>query len=119
MDDSTNERRRFLTRAAGLAATTLAATAAASGARAAEHEHGTHGATGKGGADGYVMSSKVEKLCATCEFWGGQRRLSTDGAEITVGGLGWCNNPDSPNHHKLTSPEHGPMGVWKRWSVLG
>jgi hypothetical protein len=74
---------------------------------------------GRGGTDGYVMESSVTQRCATCEFWGGGRRLSSDRKSITVTGLGWCNNPASPNFQKLTSPEHGPMDVWKKWQALG
>lgn len=118
MTNPTTPRRIFLKRAASLAATTLAGAALAEQVNATEHE-GHGGMLGKGGSDGYVMSSSVEKHCATCEFWGGQRRVSEDGKEITVGWLGWCNNPDSANYQKLTSPEHGPMDVWKKWSVLG
>jgi len=33
--------------------------------------------------------------------------------------LGWRNDPASPNNQKLTSPEHGPMDAWKKWSLLG
>jgi hypothetical protein len=32
--------------------------------------------------------------------------------------LGWCNNPQSPNYQKTTGPEHGPMGVWKKWELM-
>jgi len=122
MPDLKDERRVFLKRAAGVAAMVVAGTVIATRARAGELDgHEEHGATlGKGAADGYEMSSGVEGRCATCEFWGGQRRLSESGGAITVTGLGWCNNPKSPNYRKMTSPEHGPMReVWKKWGALG
>ena len=118
MTKSTNERRIFLTRAMGVAATAITGALLSSRTLAAEHG-GDHDALGHGGSDGYVMSSSVEQHCVTCEFWGGQRRVSEDGKAITVGGLGWCNNPESPNFQKLTSPEHGPMKTWRKWSALG
>jgi hypothetical protein len=86
-------------------------------ASAVAEEHGA--ALGRGGTDGYVMDSTVTQRCATCEFWGGARRLSLDRKSITVTGLGWCNNSASANYQKLTSPEHGPMEVWKKWQLLG
>ena len=122
MTDFKNERRSFLKRALGVAAMAVGGTVLATRARAGEpNGHEGHGGTlGRGGVDGYEMSSGVEGRCATCEFWGGQRRLSENGTAITVTGLGWCNNPKSPNYRKMTSPEHGPMGgVWKKWAPLG
>ncbi len=107
------ERRAFLMATGALAAGSLLTVSAAGRAVAAEHA-----AMGHGGVDGYVMDSTVEQHCATCEFWGGPRRLAADGKTITVTGLGWCNNPQSGNYQKLTSPEHGPMAVWKKWSLL-
>jgi hypothetical protein len=56
--------------------------------------------------------------CATCEFWGGPRRLARDGKTVTMTGFGWCNNPQSQNYQKMTSPEHGPMAVWKKWQLI-
>lgn len=119
MKESANGRRDFLKRALGVAATTMAGGAFATRAVAGEREGHDSDTLGKGGVNGYVMRSSVEKHCGTCEFWGGQRRVSKDGKHLTVTSLGWCNNPNSPNFRKMTSPEHGPMDVWKKWSVLG
>lgn len=85
------------------------------------HEGAAHADTmlGMGDSDGYLMSAKLTQHCATCEFWGGERRLSEDRGSLTVMGLGWCNNPKSPNYRKRTSPEHGPMDVWQKWGALG
>jgi hypothetical protein len=103
--------RRTLLRTGAVAAGSLLVAGAAA---AASHE----GMLGQGARDGYVMASDVTQHCATCEFWGGPRRLAADRKTITVTGLGWCNNPASPNFQKMTSPEHGPMEVWKKWQVL-
>lgn len=77
------------------------------------------GALGHGGDDGYVVDASLTQHCATCDNWGGQRRISADGKTITITGMGWCNNRESPNFRKMTSPDHGPMKVWKKWGVLG
>lgn len=76
-------------------------------------------AMGHGASDGYVIESSLKKHCGTCEFWGGPRRVAESGKTITITGLGWCNNPASPNYQKQTSPDHGPMSTWKKWQVLG
>lgn len=113
MKTKTESRRQFLTQASGLAAGTLAVAATGSALAA------TAASTGKGGSSGYMLQSKAADVCGTCEYWGGQRKLSADGSELTIGGLGWCNNPASPNYGKLTSAQHGPMPAWKRWSLIG
>ena len=109
------DRRGFVHRSCALVAGAMLAGPAIGRALAAQHE----GMMGRGGPDGYVVDSTVTNHCATCEFWGGARRVSPDRKTITVTGLGWCNNPASPNHQKLTSPDHGPMEVWKQWQPLG
>jgi hypothetical protein len=118
MDTFANDRRTFIRRTGAVAATAMLAGPLVRRALGAEHEHAGHGALGRGGADGYVMDATVTKHCGTCGFWGGPRRLSADRKSITVTGLGWGNNPASPNHQKMTSPEHGPMDAWKKWSLL-
>jgi hypothetical protein len=133
MNDGMSDRRRFIVQAGRAAAGSVLGAGFIGRAVAGEHEHG--GAMGRGGADGYVMDSTVTKHCATCEFWGGPRRLSQDRKiarsqdrkiarsqdrkSITITGLGWCNNPESLNYQKLTSPEHGPMDAWNKWQLLG
>jgi len=69
------------------------------------------------GSDGYTMLTSVQG-CGTCEFWGGQRRVSKDGKTITFTGPGWCNNAKSDHYLTLTRPNH-VMGTWRKWSVLG
>jgi hypothetical protein len=48
------------------------------------------------------------------------RQVSEDKQAVIAQSMGWCNNPDSPNHRKLTPADHEMQktGVWKRWSPL-
>ena len=71
------------------------------------------------GGTNLVMDASKPSICGTCQYWGGQRRVSEDGKSIEITSLGWCNNPKSPNYRNTTSPETGPMKVWEKWSVLG
>jgi len=83
-------------------------------ARAAEeHQHGDAG-------NGLTVAASAENVCGTCEFWGGMRQVSEDKQAVIAQSMGWCNNPDSPNHRKLTPADHEMQktGVWKRWSLL-
>jgi anaerobic selenocysteine-containing dehydrogenase len=66
----------------------------------------------------YEMSADTQSKCATCEYWGGIRKISMDGQAVLTQSLGWCNNPDSAHYNTLTTPETGPMKSWKRWQVL-
>lgn len=116
MGDGLKDRRWFIGHGLGVAAGVVGS-ALGSPARADQHT-GHAGTGGHGGPDGYVLGADLAQHCATCEYWGGQRRLAADGKTLTVMGLGWCNNPGSPNHQMLTSPEHGPMDVWRRWAAL-
>ena len=118
MTDVTLKRRALLLQAGAAAAGSLLATRMDRRAVAAEAAGKEMGMMGHGAADGYVMHTAVTQRCGTCEFWGGPRRLAADGNTVTVTGLGWCNNPQSANYQKMTSPEHGPMAVWKRWSLI-
>lgn len=103
-----NNRRRFMRRAGQLAAGTLIATSAG-GAIAGQGKHG--------GA--FSLSADAENICATCQYWGAKRRVTQDGARVTIGSLGWCNNRKSPRFGRMTSPETGPMKAWVKWSALG
>ena len=67
---------------------------------------------------GFALDSSTEGKCATCNFWGGIRKLSADGKSITTQSLGWCNNPKSHNYQKMTPPDLGPMKAWKKWGAL-
>ncbi len=68
---------------------------------------------------GFEVDSSSEGKCATCDFWGGIRKLSEDGNTIITQSLGWCNNPKSHNYQKMTSPDFGPMKAWRKWGALG
>jgi anaerobic selenocysteine-containing dehydrogenase len=69
---------------------------------------------------GLVVDAATQNRCATCQFWGGMRKVSDDKKQVTAQSMGWCNNPDSPNHQKLTAADHHMMkpGIWKKWAVL-
>ncbi|MFY9976264.1 MAG: hypothetical protein WAK53_18580 [Chromatiaceae bacterium] len=104
-------RRSFLATSGKLLVGTVALGALA--ARAEEHQHGGEG-------NGLTIVASSENVCATCQFWGGMRKASEDKKEVVAQSMGWCNNPDSPNHGKLTMPDHEmkKAGVWKRWAAL-
>jgi hypothetical protein len=73
-------------------------------------------------ANDLSVSTDMTGKCGTCEFWGGVRKISADGKTVSfesAGAKGWCNNPKSPNYHKLTMPEQGPMPMWRKWGALG
>lgn len=72
--------------------------------------------------DELSVSSAMTGKCGTCEFWGGVRKISADGKTVrfeSASATGWCNNPKSPNYHKPTMPEQGPMPMWRKWGALG
>lgn len=107
----TTSRRRFIHRtgqlvAGGLLGGTLLD---AQAAEASAHAHSE---------DFYQMDASTEGKCATCEFWGGMRKLTKDKKNVLVQSLGWCNNPDSRHYQQLTTPETGPMESWKKWGLL-
>ena len=83
----------------------------------ASEQHGqTHGSSG----DGLAVDATSENICCTCQFWGGMRKISADRKQVIAQSMGWCNNPDSPNHQKLTAADHqmNKPGIWKRWPAL-
>ena len=66
----------------------------------------------------FEMLSTTEGKCATCKYWGGIRKLSKDGKTVCAQSLGYCNNPESHNYHKTTTPETGPMKKWRKWGAI-
>jgi anaerobic selenocysteine-containing dehydrogenase len=104
-------RRSFLATSGKLLVGTVALGSLA--ARAEEHQHGGEG-------NGLTVVASSENMCATCQFWGGMRKVSEGKKEVVAQSMGWCNNPDSPNHGKLTMPDHEmkKAGVWKQWAAL-
>lgn len=63
------------------------------------------------------IPASAQGKCATCRYWGGVRKISTDGQTVSADGKGWCNNPDSPVYQKQTGPTQGAP-VWTRWDAL-
>jgi hypothetical protein len=70
--------------------------------------------------NGLVVEAASKNRCATCQFWGGMRKVSDDKQQVIAQSMGWCNNPDSPNHQKLTAADHHmkKAGIWEKWAVL-
>lgn len=77
-----------------------------------EHQHSFGG--------GVVVEADSKDMCVTCDYWGGMRMTSDDRTQVAAQSLGWCNNPDSPNYHKLTAADHKmkKTGIWKQWGAL-
>ena len=110
---ASESRRNFLATSSKLVVGTVALGSFA--AHASEHED-MHG----GSADGHAIDAKTTHTCATCQFWGGMRKISEDKKEVLAQSMGWCNNPNSPNHQKLTMADHKMKkpGIWKKWGAL-
>jgi len=115
MNEVKANRRGFLVKGAGVVAGSLLASAALPLLAQGQGM----GAMGQSDAGSYTMMSGTDMHCGTCDFWGGPRRLSSDGKTISITGLGWCNNPKSAMFLKITTPDHGPMDSWKKWGALG
>jgi hypothetical protein len=109
---SFDDRRSFLTYAGKLALGVAVLGSLAADA-AEPHAHA-------GSGDGLALEASRTNRCATCDFWGGMRKLSADGKLVTAQSMGWCNNPKSPGHQRLTAPDHemNVPGVWKKWGAL-
>jgi hypothetical protein len=109
---SSQSRRNFLATAGTLFAGTAALGSVAVYA-ADEHSHG-------GSGDGLPVEAAAENRCATCQYWGGMRKISEDRKQVHAQSMGWCNNPDSPNYLKLTAADHEMLkpGIWKKWPAL-
>lgn len=102
-------RRGFLARCATLGIAVVGTTTAGAAS------HGSH--SGPQTRE-FVMSADTEGKCGTCVFWGGKRHVSLDKTEVHAASLGMCNNPASPNYHRITTPESGPMKAWMQWPAL-
>ncbi len=103
MDNTKVNRRKFLGKTSALFTLAAIGGVASSSANAGLH---------------FEMSSDTEGKCATCKYWGGIRKLSKDGKTVCAQSLGYCNNPESHNYHKTTTPETGPMKKWKKWGAI-
>ncbi|WP_186399191.1 hypothetical protein [Stappia sp. P2PMeth1] len=64
------------------------------------------------------IRADARQKCATCDFWGGRRSVSADGAFVEAAAGGECRNPRSPAYRKTTRPDQGAP-VWVRWKRLG
>ena len=111
---SDESRRNFLSNSAKLLAGSVAFVSV--NALASSHEGPMHGASGEGTA----IDATATDTCATCQYWGGMRKVSEDKAQVVAQSMGWCNNPDSMNFRKLTNPDHvmQKTGIWKKWIAL-
>ncbi len=111
---SSESRRNFLAASGTLLATT--ATLGSFAAQASSHGHMHHGS-----ADGHAIDASTTDTCATCQYWGGMRKISKDKKQVFAQSMGWCNNPNSMNHQKLTMADHKmkKTGIWKKWGALG
>ena len=108
-----DESRRSFLAATGKLLVGAAALGSLTAHAAEEHNHG-------GSGHGLVVDAALESRCATCQFWGGMRKVSEDKKQVITQSMGWCNNPDSPNYQKLTAADHHMKkpGIWKKWAVL-
>jgi anaerobic selenocysteine-containing dehydrogenase len=105
-------RRSFLAASGKLLVGTVALGSIAAHA-AEEHAHA-------GSGHGLAVDATSENTCGTCQFWGGMRKISDDKKEVITQSMGWCNNPNSPNHQKLTTADHvmKKPQIWKKWAAL-
>jgi hypothetical protein len=112
---SSKSRRAFLSDSGKVFAGAIALGSLSAQAVSAEHQH-EHGAAG----DGHAIDASTEDTCATCQFWGGMRKISDDKSEVVAQSMGWCNNPESPNHKQMTAPDHEmtKAGIWRKWAAL-
>jgi hypothetical protein len=111
-----DENRRKLLRDSGAILTAGVLGGFAAGAQAAD-EHTAH-KPGPKGVAAVVIDATATKICATCRYWGGTRRVTEDKKSIHCESLGWCNNSTSPNYQRMTTPTMGPMDAWRKWEAL-
>jgi anaerobic selenocysteine-containing dehydrogenase len=113
---SFESRRNFLAASGKLIVGTVALGTFAAQARASqEHAH-----MPERSGIGLAIDAKAEDTCATCKFWGGMRKISEDKAQVITQSMGWCNNPKSRNHGKLTAADNRMKkpDIWGKWSAL-
>lgn len=107
-------RRHFLATSGKLFVGTVAFGSLA--AHASEGQGHMHGGSG----NGLVVDAMAKDTCATCQFWGGMRKISKDKTQVIAQSMGWCNNPDSPDYNELTMADHNMKkpDIWKKWPAL-
>jgi anaerobic selenocysteine-containing dehydrogenase len=110
---SDESRRNFLATSAKFVAGSAALACAGALASSQGQEHASAG-------DGMHVDAAVKNTCGTCQYWGGMRKLSKDKNSVSAQSMGWCNNPESMNYHKLTAADHvmKKPGMWKKWPVI-
>ena len=108
------DRRHFLKAGGTLLVSGLVAGFAAGTRAEAEPAHAEAGKV----QDTFPVPATQTGVCATCQYWGGIRRVSEDRSTVHCESLGWCNNPQSHNYQSKTTPITGPMAHWKKWDPL-
>ena len=110
---SDESRRKFLSNSAKFLAGSAAFVSVNALASSHEEPIGSPG-------EGKAIDAAATDTCATCQYWGGMRKVSEDKAQVEAQSMGWCNNPDSMNFRKLTNPDHvmQKTGIWKKWIAL-
>ena len=61
------------------------------------------------------------KCCATCTYWGGQRKINSfkDGCTCDKSNVkGSCANPKSSFKNKDTQADYGSCSKFEKWDVL-
>jgi len=61
------------------------------------------------------------KSCATCTYWGGQRKINSfsNGVTCDKGGTkGVCGNPKSPHKKEETQADYGSCSKYEKWNAL-
>lgn len=64
--------------------------------------------------------AEIDRRCATCDFWGGQRSLAADRRSVSTadGATGICNNPQSPLFNRQTRADQVFANGYRRWREL-
>jgi len=73
--------------------------------------------TAKPAAAAVSVDVSATGKCATCAYWGGERRVDPGRGVVEAGDKGYCNNPQSPAYQKQTRPTQGAP-VWEKWPAL-
>jgi hypothetical protein len=111
---SDQNRRNFL----GASAKLLIGASALASTSVLASKHGGH--KGHGSGHGLEIDASTKDTCATCQYWGGMRKLSDAKDKVVAQSMGWCNNPDSMNFQKLTTADHEmkKTGIWRKWDII-
>lgn len=60
------------------------------------------------------------KSCATCTYWGGQRKINSfsSGVVCDSGTKGICGNPKAAHKKKEIEAEYGSCLKYEKWNAL-